>query len=148
MDEIITKNNLLGKHFYDFFYGISAKIYLASSAANHQLCHQQTHTDQKKESPRKRSISKGSKRGGQESDLQPLIWDKCSKTDNASPKKWRKRWDSNPRALADNLISSQARYDHFDTLPNQGSICDKAPKNDSIINRLLQDVLANFMQKT
>ena len=30
---------------------------------------------------------------------------------------WRKRWDSNPRALADNLISSQARYDHFDTLP-------------------------------
>ena len=30
---------------------------------------------------------------------------------------WRKRWDSNPRALADYLISSQARYDHFDTLP-------------------------------
>lgn len=30
---------------------------------------------------------------------------------------WRSRWDSNPRALADYLISSQARYDHFDTLP-------------------------------
>ena len=30
---------------------------------------------------------------------------------------WRKRWDSNPRALADNLISSQSRYDHFDTAP-------------------------------
>ena len=30
---------------------------------------------------------------------------------------WRKRWDSNPRALAGYLISSQARYDHFDTLP-------------------------------
>ena len=30
---------------------------------------------------------------------------------------WRRRWDSNPRALADNLISSQARYDHFDTSP-------------------------------
>ena len=31
---------------------------------------------------------------------------------------WRKRWDSNPRArVADNLISSQARYNHFDTLP-------------------------------
>ena len=29
----------------------------------------------------------------------------------------RKRWDSNPRALAGYLISSQARYDHFDTLP-------------------------------
>ena len=31
--------------------------------------------------------------------------------------RWRKRWDSNPRALADNRISSAARYDHFDTLP-------------------------------
>ena len=30
---------------------------------------------------------------------------------------WRKRWDSNPRALADNCISSAARYNHFDTLP-------------------------------
>ena len=30
---------------------------------------------------------------------------------------WRKRWDSNPRAREDYLISSQARYDHFDTLP-------------------------------
>ena len=34
---------------------------------------------------------------------------------------WRKRWDSNPRALSDNRISSAARYDHFDTLP-QGLI--------------------------
>ena len=30
----------------------------------------------------------------------------------------RKRWDSNPRAREGYLISSQARYDHFDTLPN------------------------------
>ena len=30
---------------------------------------------------------------------------------------WRKRWDSNPRALADDCISSAARYSHFDTLP-------------------------------
>ena len=30
---------------------------------------------------------------------------------------WRRRWDSNPRALADYLISSQGRYDHFDTSP-------------------------------
>ena len=30
---------------------------------------------------------------------------------------WRKRWDSNPRALSDNCISSAARYDRFDTLP-------------------------------
>ena len=32
---------------------------------------------------------------------------------------WRRRWDSNPRALSDNLISSQARYDHFDTSPDR-----------------------------
>lgn len=30
---------------------------------------------------------------------------------------WRKRWDSNPRAREGYLISSQGRYDHFDTLP-------------------------------
>ena len=30
---------------------------------------------------------------------------------------WRKRWDSNPRYVAVYLISSQGRYDHFDTLP-------------------------------
>ncbi len=30
---------------------------------------------------------------------------------------WRKRWDSNPRAVARYLISSQGRYDLFDTLP-------------------------------
>ena len=31
---------------------------------------------------------------------------------------WRKRWDSNPRAIARKLISSQPRYDHFDTSPS------------------------------
>ena len=30
---------------------------------------------------------------------------------------WRRRWDSNPRAVARKLISSQPRYDHFDTSP-------------------------------
>lgn len=30
---------------------------------------------------------------------------------------WRRRWDSNPRNLAVQLISSQSRYDHFDTSP-------------------------------
>ena len=33
---------------------------------------------------------------------------------------WRRRWDSNPRTLADQLISSQSRYDHFDTSPYLG----------------------------
>ena len=32
-------------------------------------------------------------------------------------RRWRRRWDSNPRDLAVYLISSQARYDHFDTPP-------------------------------
>ena len=30
---------------------------------------------------------------------------------------WRSGWDSNPRAVSDKLISSQPRYDHFDTAP-------------------------------
>ena len=30
---------------------------------------------------------------------------------------WRRGWDSNPRYLAVQLISSQSRYDHFDTSP-------------------------------
>ena len=30
---------------------------------------------------------------------------------------WRRRWDSNPRTVARHLISSQGRYDHFDTPP-------------------------------
>ena len=28
---------------------------------------------------------------------------------------WRSGWDSNPREIAPKLISSQPRYDHFDT---------------------------------
>ena len=31
---------------------------------------------------------------------------------------WRSGWDSNPRAVSDKLISSQPRYDLFDTSPN------------------------------
>ena len=30
---------------------------------------------------------------------------------------WRRGWDSNPCAIARKLISSQPRYDHFDTSP-------------------------------
>ena len=30
---------------------------------------------------------------------------------------WRSGWDSNPRTVARQLISSQPRYDHFDTTP-------------------------------
>ncbi len=31
------------------------------------------------------------------------------------PRKWRREWDSNPREIALKLISSQPRYDRFDT---------------------------------
>ena len=37
--------------------------------------------------------------------------------------RWRSGWDSNPRAREDYLISSQARYDHFDTAPYMFSRC-------------------------
>ncbi len=37
--------------------------------------------------------------------------------------RWRKRWDSNPRARDGYLISSQARYDHFDTAPYMLNRC-------------------------
>ena len=40
---------------------------------------------------------------------------------------WRSGWDSNPRALADNLISSQARYDHFDTAADRIYTLGTAP---------------------
>ena len=30
---------------------------------------------------------------------------------------WRSEWDSNPREVSLKLISSQPRYDHFDTSP-------------------------------
>lgn len=32
---------------------------------------------------------------------------------------WRSGRDSNPRAIARKLISSQPRYDHFDTAPQK-----------------------------
>ena len=32
---------------------------------------------------------------------------------------WRSGWDSNPRAVVRKLISSQPRYDHFDTAAYQ-----------------------------
>ena len=35
----------------------------------------------------------------------------------SSARKWRRRWDSNPRDVAANSISSRARYDRFDTPP-------------------------------
>ncbi len=42
--------------------------------------------------------------------------------ENGEPKgfavTWRSGWDSNPRTVARQLISSQSRYDHFDTTPN------------------------------
>ena len=43
----------------------------------------------------------------------------------------RRRWDSNPRVPKDKLISSQPRYDHFDTSPHNRylTILHEAAKN-------------------
>ena len=39
---------------------------------------------------------------------------------------WRRRWDSNPRAgVTGKLISSQPRYDRFDTSPYMFNSCSK-----------------------
>ena len=43
---------------------------------------------------------------------------------------WRRVWDSNPRALADNRISSAARYDHFDNSPSMFSRRFSPPFSD------------------
>ena len=42
---------------------------------------------------------------------------------------WRRRWDSNPRTVARHLISSQGRYDHFDTPPRQESLYPRFAAN-------------------
>ena len=42
----------------------------------------------------------------------------CRKNNKQHPARccfWRRRWDSNPRDIAVKLISSQSRYDRFDT---------------------------------
>lgn len=44
--------------------------------------------------------------------------------------RWRRVWDSNPRALADNRISSAARYDHFDNSPSMFSRRFSLPFSD------------------
>ena len=36
--------------------------------------------------------------------------------------KWRRGWDSNPRALSDKRFSRPPRYDHFDTSPYRISV--------------------------
>ena len=41
----------------------------------------------------------------------------------------RRRWDSNPRTVARHLISSQGRYDHFDTPPRQESLYPRFAAN-------------------
>ena len=43
----------------------------------------------------------------------------------------RRQWDSNPRALADNRISSAARYDHFDMSPNSFYYISHSPGGSS-----------------
>ena len=58
---------------------------------------------------------------------------------------WRKRWDSNPRALADYLISSQARYDHFETLPYS---VGRAERRKYVISRQARDARPDTAART
>lgn len=44
---------------------------------------------------------------------------------------WRSGWDSNPRDVSVKLISSQPRYDHFDTAPYHS--CAGVPE-DALLN--------------
>ena len=53
---------------------------------------------------------------------------------------WRSGWDSNPRRVAPQLISSQSRYDHFDTAPYAAARAAK-----SIINGLIHQVKAKII---
>ena len=61
------------------------------------------------------------------------------------PRKWRRRWDSNPRALSDNAISSRARYDRFDTSPGVFQLLTKL-KVQSAKNEAVQ-IFGNFLWK-
>ena len=54
---------------------------------------------------------------------------------------WRKRWDSNPRALAGYLISSQGRYDHFDTLPYMFTIKNEGNNRYSILRKIREYIV-------
>ena len=58
---------------------------------------------------------------------------------------WRRRWDSNPRGVAAYLISSQGRYDHFDTPPYRTfSLYQRSGKKSRII--FLPNQLQNLFQ--
>ena len=58
---------------------------------------------------------------------------------------WRRRWDSNPRGVAAYLISSQGRYDHFDTPPYRtSSLYQRSGKKSRII--FLPNQLQNLFQ--
>ena len=53
----------------------------------------------------------------------------CCKNKKQHPARcclWRRRWDSNPRGIAAKLISSQSRYDRFDTSAYSGAFAGKA----------------------
>ena len=53
----------------------------------------------------------------QESERMEVLNKKFRSKADFAPKIWRRGWDSNPCDVAVKLISSQPRYDHFDTSP-------------------------------
>ena len=60
---------------------------------------------------------------------------------------WRKRWDSNPRTLADQLISSQSRYDHFDTLPCLSQHQNHLRKRGELMGRTSKNIKLRIPEK-
>ena len=58
---------------------------------------------------------------------------------------WRRRWDSNPRALTDNRISSAARYDRFDTSPKL--FCTEATAMTASIRLHIDHALRDQVRK-
>ena len=46
---------------------------------------------------------------------------------------WRSGWDSNPRDVSIKLISSQPRYDHFDTAAQYRLLYTQPPEKSRLI---------------
>ena len=58
---------------------------------------------------------------------------------------WRSGWDSNPRAIARKLISSQPRYDHFDTAAS--IICSGSKTRETLYHKTDEGARKKFCKR-
>ena len=65
------------------------------------------------------------RKGGARERADGLFLKKISRSKADFAPAWRSGWDSNPRYREVQLISSQSRYDHFDTAPKHYSFYQK-----------------------